>query len=162
MDYDHYDSPLGPLLMAADGGGLSQLWLPNEVIARVIPADWHRCGTHPLLRRTRALLDAYFAKEHPCWQDLPLTPQGTAFQRRVWQQLSEVPYGQCSHYGELARRLDNPRAVRAVGGAVGRNPIAILIPCHRILGKGGNLTGYSGGLAIKRALLELEGIPYRP
>ncbi|WP_035602465.1 methylated-DNA--[protein]-cysteine S-methyltransferase [Edwardsiella tarda] len=160
MHYDHYLSPIGPLLLVADDVGLRQLWLPNELISRVIPASWRHDGAFPLLQRTRTLLDAYFAGQRPDWHDLPLAPQGTPFQQQVWQQLCVLSYGESSHYAALAERLGNPRAVRAVGGAVGRNPIAILIPCHRILGKAGNLTGYSGGLAIKQALLDLEGIPY--
>ncbi|AOV96523.1 cysteine methyltransferase [Edwardsiella hoshinae] len=161
MHYAHYHSPFGPLLLVADAVGLRQLWLPNELISRVIPSSWRLDEAYPLLSRTRSLLDAYFAGQRPDWRALPLAPQGTPFQQQVWQQLCTLPYGESSHYAALAEQLGNPRAVRAVGGAVGRNPIAILIPCHRILGKAGNLTGYSGGLAIKQALLDLEGIPYR-
>ena len=91
---------------------------------------------------------------------MPLAPQGTAFQQQVWQALLAIPYGQFSSYGELAKQIGNPRAVRAVGGAVGRNPISIIIPCHRILGKNHALTGFGGGLPTKRYLLQLEKITY--
>ena len=110
----------------------------------------------PLLRELRAWLEAYFDGERPDPRAIPVNPTGTAFQRRVWQALSEIPYGQIVTYGQLADRLNS--SPRAVGAAVGRNPVSVLIPCHRVLGADGSLTGYAGGLERKRRLLRLEGL----
>ena len=109
----------------------------------------------PVLTETARQLDEYFARKRTRF-DLPLAPEGTAFQRQVWQALLEIPFGQTMSYGELARRIGQPAAVRAVGAANGHNPIAIVIPCHRVIGSTGRLVGFGGGLETKRFLLALE------
>lgn len=142
-------TPLGPMLLEERSGRVAQL--------RFVSADEGRTLPPPeteLAKRTAAWLRAYFAGEHPT-ADLPLAADGTAFQQRVWQACREVPYGETRSYGELARRIGCGSA-RAVGGALGKNPIWLLIPCHRIVGSGGDLTGYAGGLDKKAALLRLE------
>ena len=152
MWYDEVESPIGPLRPAADAEGLRQIdFLGAE--PRPLPAGW----VHDPARLAHVVdqLRAYFAGTLREF-DLRLAPQGTAFQRGVWSRLCEIPYGSTTSYGELARRVGNPKAFRAVGLANGRNPIPIVIPCHRVIGSNGSLTGYGGGLAIKEHLLTLE------
>ena len=150
------DTPLGPLTAAATARGLAGLWFdgqkhhPGRLDAPAAQAD-------PLFDLLEAGLNAYF-KGQVLPQDLPIHPQGTPFQRSVWQALLEIPAGESRSYGELAARLGKPGSARAVGAAVGRNPVSILIPCHRVLGADGSLTGYAGGLERKKALLTLEGL----
>jgi len=117
--------------------------------------DWVRDDDERVLAEARRQLDTYFAGNLSAF-DLPLDPAGTPFQVQVWQQLTRIPYGQTISYGELARRIENPSASRAVGLANGRNPIAVIVPCHRVIGADGSLTGFGGGLDRKRALLSLE------
>jgi methylated-DNA-[protein]-cysteine S-methyltransferase len=146
-------SPLGPLLLVADDSGLRQAgFVEGKHPAQPDPA-WIESPV-PLAEPIRQLR-AYFAGELETF-DLPLAPQGTAFQLRVWKLLCDIPYGETVSYGELARRAGNPKASRAVGLANGRNPIPIIIPCHRVIGSNGKLTGYGGGLPIKEKLLALE------
>jgi len=113
------------------------------------------CASHPLVERAIAQLRAYFAGELRDF-DLPLDMQGTAFQKRVWAELRRIPYGETRSYGDIAHAMGAPKAVRAVGAANGRNPIPIVVPCHRVIGAGGSLVGYGGGLPLKRFLLDLE------
>lgn len=156
-----YNSPLGPMILAASDLGLCGVWFEGQ---RHGPSDdrlrgWTSVTAHPLLQEASAQLQAYFKGDLSHF-DLPLDlSAGTPFQQSVWQALLGVPFGRSQSYGELALRLNNPKAVRAVGAAVGRNPISIIVPCHRILGGGGQLTGYAGGLWRKQALLQLEGYP---
>ncbi len=146
-------SPVGPLLLAADEAGLCRVeFLHGRSIQRPVPA-WRHDET--LLREPMHQLRAYFAGELQVF-NLPLAPRGTFFQQTVWRRLREIPYGETISYGELARRIGNPKGSRAVGLANGANPIAIVIPCHRVIGSDGKLTGYGGGLPIKEKLLELE------
>jgi len=159
MAYTHYASPLGPLLLAADANGLRHIEfrsaLANKPTAQAAqtPLHWQQ-DPLPFVDITRQL-DAYFAGENPVF-DMPLAPAGTEFQQVVWQALQTVPYGTTTHYGAIARHIGKPTASRAVGAANGRNPIPIIIPCHRIIGANGSLTGFSGGLAIKQWLLAHE------
>lgn len=148
------ESPVGPLLIASDENGLCNI----EFRQSSHPADrgaWQG-GNSPVLDATEKQLDQYFSGKRRAF-DLPLSPHGTDFQRRVWKALRTIPYGQTISYAELARRVGNPRASRAVGLANGRNPLSIIVPCHRVIGADGSLTGYGGGLAIKESLLRLEG-----
>jgi len=146
-----HDSPLGPLLLASDEVGLRLLRFDPPA---TLPVDWQvDPQAHAELR---AQLDAYFAG-HLRGFTQRLTPQGTDFQRAVWAALEDIPYGTTTTYAALARRIGQPRAVRAVGAANGANPIAILLPCHRVIGADGSLTGYGGGLPRKVTLLRLEG-----
>jgi methylated-DNA-[protein]-cysteine S-methyltransferase len=151
-----YESPLGPMLLAATDRGLCGIWFVGQ---RHGPdaSGWREDAQHPLLLEGIAQLRAYFAGERSAF-DLPLDLQaGTAFQQSVWQQLLAIPPGGTTSYAELARRLGRAQAARAVGAAVGRNPVSIVVPCHRVIGTGGSLTGYAGGLERKTALLRLEG-----
>jgi methylated-DNA-[protein]-cysteine S-methyltransferase len=150
MFHAHIKSPIGDLLAVADGGALIQLEFDADhkrpTPGRYAPAEF---------QNVRAQLTAYFAGELRDFE-LPLAPAGAVFERRVWQQLQRIPYGLTTSYGAIARDLAAPNAARAVGTANGRNPIAIVIPCHRVIGADGSLTGYGGGLARKRFLLGLE------
>ena len=155
-----YDSPLGPLTLASDGVALIGLWLDGQKYygAGLSPAP--TAGALPVFDAACRWLDAYFAGQNPPRLP-PLAPRGTPFRQAVWRLLLAIPYGDTTSYGALAQRLSaaqggHPVSARAVGGAVGHNPISILIPCHRVLGADGSLTGYAGGLEAKRALLELE------
>ena len=147
------ESPLGPLTLAADEQGLRQINFPQN--GRPAPADleWHEDPT--ALDEPIRQLRAYFAGELEGF-DVSLAPEGTPFQQKVWRELCAIPYGETISYGELARRIGNPNASRAVGLANGSNPIPIIIPCHRVIGSNGKLTGYGGGLPIKEKLLALE------
>ncbi len=151
--YTRIDSPVGPLLLAADETGLCLISFQHGRHAEKPHAGWKEEAS-PLTEVMRQLR-AYFAGELTEF-DVRLAPRGTEFQLNVWQHLCKIPYGETISYGELARRVGNPRASRAVGLANGSNPIPIIIPCHRVIGSKGNLTGYGGGLLIKEKLLALE------
>jgi methylated-DNA-[protein]-cysteine S-methyltransferase len=153
MFYDFMDSPIGPLVVVCDDAALTELLLPKNGEPRHIAPEWQRSSTR--LREVRAQLAAYFAGKLLTF-DLPLAPRGTEFQRSVWGELLHIPYGDTASYIELARRLGNPSAMRAVGAANGANPIAIIVPCHRVIGANGALVGYGGGLPAKRWLLGHE------
>jgi methylated-DNA-[protein]-cysteine S-methyltransferase len=153
--YDLVESPVGPLRLAADDDALLELQFMAGPKAAATPAGWVR-ARGPVLREARRQLEAYFAGKLEAF-DLPLKPPGTAFQQSVWQALRTIPYGVTCSYGAIARQIGQPAASRAVGLANGRNPIAIIVPCHRVIGANGSLTGFGGGLPIKQALLELEG-----
>jgi methylated-DNA-[protein]-cysteine S-methyltransferase len=144
------ESPVGPLTLVAGDRGLRSVLFQREAP----PAD-AVAGTHPLLAAADEQLREYFAGERLSFE-LPLDLVGTAFQRQAWLALVSIPYGSTLSYGEQARRLGHPRAARAVGAANGRNPLSIVLPCHRLVGADGRLTGYGGGLDAKRALLEHE------
>ncbi len=151
-------SPLGPLLLAASEQGLCGLWFEEQKnLPRWLPPHWDDSPpTHPVIREAAAQLDAYFDRQRVSF-DLPLDLRhGTPFQCAVWQALLPIPVGGSLSYGELARQIGRTSAVRAVGAAVGRNPVGIIVPCHRVMGADGSLTGYTGGLWRKSALLRLE------
>jgi methylated-DNA-[protein]-cysteine S-methyltransferase len=148
-------SPVDELLLVTDGDALTGLWFsPHEHRWAAAP-DWRRDDAHPLLTSARTQLEAYFARDLKAF-DVPLAPVGTPFQHTVWAALREIPYGETTSYGEIARRIGRPSASRAVGLANGRNPISIVVPCHRVIGSAGALTGYGGGMDRKRTLLDLE------
>ena len=163
-----YESPLGKMLLAASDDGLVGAWFYGQrYFARGLEgaeknAERGASFDSPVLLSARRWLDAYFAGERPAVADLPLAPRGTEFQCRVWSALLAIPYGETRTYGELAAELGS--SPRAVGTAVGRNPISVIVPCHRVVGADGSLTGYAGGLDRKRALLALERarVPERP
>jgi methylated-DNA-[protein]-cysteine S-methyltransferase len=153
ISYTQIESPVGPLLLAGDDSGLREI---NFVHGR------HPATPDPLWKQDRRAfadvidqLEAYFAGKLEEF-DVPLVPEGTPFQQKVWKNLCDIPFGETISYGELARRIGNPNASRAVGLANGTNPIPIIIPCHRVIGSNGKLTGYGGGLPIKEKLLALE------
>lgn len=151
--YTRIESPVGPLLLVTGDGGLRSIEFVNGRKPALANPQWLE-DANPL-RETILQLRAYFAGELETF-NLPLAPEGTPFQLSVWNRLCEIPYGETISYGELARRLGNPNASRAVGLANGSNPIPIVIPCHRVIGSNGKLTGYGGGLPIKEKLLGLE------
>jgi len=153
ISYTQIESPVGPLLLAADEGRLREILFVNGRTPASPDPSWKKDDA-PLKETIRQLRE-YFAGKREDF-DLPLSPQGTTFQLKVWKRLCEIPYGETISYGELARRIDNPNASRAVGLANGSNPIPIVIPCHRVIGSNGKLTGYGGGLPIKEKLLALE------
>jgi methylated-DNA-[protein]-cysteine S-methyltransferase len=143
------DSPVGPLLLTSDGTSLTRVLFDAEPDPEWSPEP---CA---LLDEAVRQLEEYFAGERTTF-DIPLRMQGGPFEREVWAELLQIPYGETASYGEIARRVGKPHASRAVGAANGRNPIAIIVPCHRVIGSDGTLTGYGGGLERKRALLDLE------
>lgn len=147
------DTPIGPLLLVGDGDALHGVGFASGPRPPRVDPAWRedRAPLAPVI----AQLEEYFAGERTAF-DLPLAFTGTPFQVAVWEALREIPYGQTISYGELAQRVGRPTAVRAVGATNGRNPIAVVVPCHRVIGADGSLTGFGGGLPTKRALLELE------
>lgn len=151
--YTTLESPIGELLLLGDGRTLHGLYMQQGRRPIAVGPAWERSADAFADVQTR--LHEYFAGERTTF-DLPLTLDGTAFECRVWRALGEIPYGETISYGELARRIGQPSAARAVGLANGRNPIAVIVPCHRVIGANGTLTGYGGGLERKRILLELE------
>lgn len=151
-----YASPLGAMTLAATGRGLAGVWFDGQ---RHMPdtTAWPLRADDPLLRRAARALDAYFAGDANAFTGLPLDlGSGTAFQQQVWQALLSIAHGERSTYAGLSQALGRPSAMRAVGAAVGRNPLSIVVPCHRVLGADGSLTGYAGGLPRKASLLQLE------
>jgi methylated-DNA-[protein]-cysteine S-methyltransferase len=154
MTYCYLATPIGPLLIAGGPGAIRRIEFPRNGEASQ-PADgWSETGDGVVAEAARQLSE-YFSGTRMEF-DLPLAPEGTEFQRAVWRHLQGIPYGETIAYGELARRVGNPKASRAVGAANGANPLPIVIPCHRVIGANGKLTGFGGGLPIKEALLSLE------
>ena len=147
------DSPIGELLLAGDGDHLQKLHMQSTRHATRVGAGWVR-DSEPFADLCDQL-DEYFAGERREF-DVDLDPQGSEFELRVWRALRQIPYGETESYGKLADRIGHPGHARAVGSANGRNPIAVVIPCHRVIGADGSLTGYAGGLERKRLLLDLE------
>ena len=151
------DSPIGDLLIRADSNGVREIrfqtTMPRE--KRADPSLRAKDARSGLVAETSKQLTAYFKGKLKEF-DLPLSPEGTAFQHRVWEALRGIPYGETLSYGDLARRIGNPNACRAVGAANGRNPLPIVVPCHRVIGADGTLTGFGGGLPIKEQLLDHE------
>lgn len=162
MQYtSRYHSPLGDILLAADAEGLTGLWFQGQKYFALHLDREHEEKESPLLRDTKHWLDIYFSGREPDFTP-PIRLTGTAFQNEVWKILSEIPYGKTRTYGDIAAQLAASRGLKsmsaqAVGGAVGHNPISVIIPCHRVLGADGSLTGYAGGIEKKLALLGLEG-----
>lgn len=148
-------TPIGDLLATDLGAGLASLTFPDQRGATPIAADWQR-DPGPF-REVAEAIEAYFAGE-PVEFDLPLDLRGTELQRQVWQALLDCPYGRTTTYREVAQQVGRPTAARAVGGAIGRNPVAIVVPCHRVIATDGSLTGYAGGVDRKRHLLALEDV----
>ncbi|GAB3389229.1 methylated-DNA--[protein]-cysteine S-methyltransferase [Lysobacter fragariae] len=153
--FRHIDSPVGPLLIAGNNDGLQliEFHAPRHPMSG--GPDWHE-GDVAVLRQVQEQLGEYFAGERRDF-DLPLAPRGTDFQRQVWWELANIPFGGTISYSELATRVGRPTATRAVGAANGRNPLPIVLPCHRVIGADGSLTGFGGGLPTKQFLLQLEG-----
>ena len=154
--YDYYQSPRGRILLVADDRALTGVYFAGQKYHPRIDEQWKRADRHEPLRQAKRELSEYFDGKRTRFT-VEVSPHGTPFQRAVWKAIADVRFGQTIAYGELAERAGYPGSARAVGAATGRNPISIIVPCHRIVGSNGSLTGYAGGLAKKRALLELEG-----
>lgn len=157
--YDFCESPYGRMLLVAGDEGLAGVYFDGQKYFPQVASQWHRDAGHAMLRQAKRELDEYFGGERKRFE-VALAPSGTRFQRSVWNAIASVGFGRTISYGELANRAGCPGSARAAGAATGRNPIGIIVPCHRIVGADGSLTGYAGGLERKRALLALEsGIP---
>ena len=162
------DTPIGKLLVAGSGVGICRICFPGELSVQWFPwFDRHfsqqpEKGSQPVLNEALGQLTEYFEGKRRAFH-LPLDLRGTPFQLQVWRELGKIPYGSTDSYGQIARRIRNPRAGQAVGAAVGKNPVPIIVPCHRVMGHNGALVGFGGGLQAKEKLLELEGarIPFR-
>jgi methylated-DNA-[protein]-cysteine S-methyltransferase len=153
LTYDVVQSPIDRLILASDGAALVGVWMAN---ASPADANWsRRTGDDDILAQTRTQLEEYFDGRRRVFE-VPLAPNGTDFQRSVWTALMQIPFGTTISYGELARRLGKEAAIRAVGAANGRNPIPVIVPCHRVIGSDGSLTGFGGGLPRKKWLLQHE------
>jgi methylated-DNA-[protein]-cysteine S-methyltransferase len=151
--YCYYDSPIGRLLLVGTAEVLEELYFANTAAIKNIPEEWRE--DESTFKGPLRQLNEYFAgKRHDF--ELEIAPRGTPFQKEVWQELRKIPYGETASYQAIAERLGKPKACRAVGMANGRNPLPIIIPCHRIIGKDGSLTGFGGGLTVKQRLLDLE------
>ena len=154
LAYDQFETPQGTMLITATDKGLAGVYFKGQ---KYFPKkrDWQRNARHPMLRQAKRELTEYFAGRRKRF-DVALDPQGTVFQRSIWKAIAKVGFGETLTYGELAQRAGHPGSARAAGAATGRNPLSVIVPCHRIMGANGSLTGYAGGLSRKRALLELE------
>jgi methylated-DNA-[protein]-cysteine S-methyltransferase len=155
--FTHFDSPLGTMLAIGTETAITDLHMVSGKYVPTLADDWIDSPTLPVLLQLRTELDEYFAGTRKSF-NVKLAPEGTEFQRAAWTALTKIPFGQTRSYGEQAASIGNPKAVRAIGAANGKNPIAIVVPCHRVIGANGTLTGYAGGLDKKEFLLKLEGI----
>jgi methylated-DNA-[protein]-cysteine S-methyltransferase len=157
MNYCYLDTPIGKLLLAGHEEGVHRITFPTkgkpDEAAQPEPG-WIESTRGPLKEAVQQLKE-YFKGDRIEF-DLPLAPEGTPFQKSVWRNLCDIPYGETISYGELARRVGNPKASRAVGAANGSNPLPIVVPCHRVIGASGKMTGFGGGIPVKEALLALE------
>ena len=153
--YDYFQSPHGRMLLVADDKAITRVSFVGQKYAPRVAKDWTRDGAHAPIARAKRELAEYFAGRRTRFS-VKLAPQGTPFQRKVWKAIAQVAFGKTIAYAELARRAGRPGSARAAGAATGRNPIGVIVPCHRIVGSNGALTGYAGGLAKKKALLALE------
>ncbi|MBP2196921.1 methylated-DNA--[protein]-cysteine S-methyltransferase [Erwiniaceae bacterium L1_54_6] len=151
-------TPVGELTLIASNKGLSAILWENEGSQRIPLKPISRDDQHPILCETERQLREYFAGERQHF-DLPYDTVGTEFQKKVWQALITIPFGETRSYRQIAEQIGNPKAVRAVGAANGKNPLSIVAPCHRVIGSNGKLTGFAGGLAVKAFLLDLEATP---
>ena len=154
--YDSFESPHGRMLLVAAEKGVAGIYFNRQKYFPEPKKEWKRDGRHAVLQQAKRELREYFAGKRKRF-DVALAPDGTPFQRSVWRAISSVGFGKTITYGELAAKAGCPGSARAAGAATGRNPIGIIVPCHRIVGANGSLTGYAGGLERKRALLALEG-----
>ena len=163
MKYCYYDAPFGRILITVQDGRITGIGIKEEACRENVLKYAEQDDTDEVLKLTCKWFDVYFAGARPNINMLPLAPSGTSFQKRVWEILSEIPYGEITTYGNIAAKIAEERGVskfsaQAVGGALGRNPISIIIPCHRVIGADGSLKGFASGLEIKKFLLELEGV----
>lgn len=153
--YTTIETPLGDMLVAARARGIAGVWFVGQKYGPVVGPDWVDDPDNDLVRHASLQIAEYFAGSRRVF-DLPLDLEGTPFQQRVWRALCDIPHGETTTYGRLSERLGGRGTARAVGAAVGRNPVSVIVPCHRVVGQDGSLTGYAGGLDRKRALLRHE------
>lgn len=159
-----YNSPIGKITLASDGHNLVGAWIEGQkYFAQSIKKSTFENNSLPVFEKTIVWLDKYFAGLQPDIKDLPLAPEGSEFRQAVWKILCEIPYGAVTTYGKIAQQIASQKGItrmsaQAIGSAVGHNPISIIIPCHRVIGTNGNLTGYAGGIDLKIKLLKHEGI----
>jgi methylated-DNA-[protein]-cysteine S-methyltransferase len=154
--YDVFSSPVGDITVSTENGAITSVHIEGDRYFTAIPKDWERASAHPLLSRFEQELREYFTGERTYF-NVPIAFAGTDFQQVVWKALQDIPSSKTMSYGALAAKIGRPKAVRAVGTAVGRNPLCIVVPCHRVLAGDGSLGGYVAGLDRKRQLLTLEG-----
>ncbi|MEO5694850.1 MAG: methylated-DNA--[protein]-cysteine S-methyltransferase [Usitatibacter sp.] len=154
--YARFNTALGPVFATADDCAVTGIYFEGQRHAPAISSGWREDSKHPLLAECARQLTGYLAGKRDSF-DLPLAPLGTAFQQSVWKQIARIPRGETLTYAELAERAGRPGAARAAGAATGRNPISVVVPCHRVVGTNGSLTGYAGGIPRKVKLLEMEG-----
>jgi methylated-DNA-[protein]-cysteine S-methyltransferase len=155
MKYEIFSSPIGNLTVSCDGSSITSLHIEGDRYFTEVPSDWTRDLDEPLLKKAKVELEEYFSGARKKFT-LPLDAKGTLFQQQVWEVLASIPSGSTTTYGSVATKAGNAKAIRAVGTAIGRNPICIFIPCHRVLGSGGGLGGFVAGLEKKEKLLQLE------
>ncbi len=155
--YQFHESPVGELLLISNGEALTALHMTAGKYVPPVNADWVRDETRAVLKQTRCELDEYFNGKRRMFT-IPLAPSGTEFQKQAWVALTKIPFGEKRTYGQQAAIIGRPKAVRAIAAANGKNPIGIIVPCHRVIGADGTLTGYAGGLQNKEFLLKLEDI----
>jgi methylated-DNA-[protein]-cysteine S-methyltransferase len=148
---------LGELLLVATSTHLVGIYFPNHKHGPKLPGDWELDPRHPILRRAGEEIQEYLDGKRTSFS-VPISFEGTGFQQEIWRQIAMIPFGQTVTYSELARRANAPMAVRAAGAATGRNPLSIIVPCHRVIGKNGSMTGFAGGLERKKSLLEIEAL----
>lgn len=155
MFYTIIPSPVGEITLSSDGKALTSLHIEGDKYFTAIPHDWIRNNDDPILQKAKVQLDEYFAKERTTF-DLPLSLDGTVFQKAVWKALQSIPSGDTVSYMHIAKEIGKAEAIRAVGTAIGKNPICIIVPCHRVVGSNGSVTGYVAGVKVKQFLLNLE------
>jgi methylated-DNA-[protein]-cysteine S-methyltransferase len=155
MLYNIFDSPIGKFTVATDGSHITALHIEGDRYFKEIPREWKREPDNQLLQKAHQELDEYFAGKRTDF-DLPISSDGTVFQKAVWKSLQSVPNGKTTTYSEIARKIGKPQTVRAVGTAIGHNPICIIVPCHRVVASDGSLGGYVAGLQRKQKLLNIE------
>jgi methylated-DNA-[protein]-cysteine S-methyltransferase len=154
--YARFATPMGKLYATAKDGALTGIYFEGGRHAPAISREWQEDAAHAPLAECARQLAEYFAGDRDTFE-LPLAPEGTEFQQRVWKEIAKIPYGETITYAELAARAGAPGSARAAGAATGRNPLSIVVPCHRVIGTSGSLTGYAGGLERKTRLLDIEG-----
>lgn len=156
--YSYIDNALDKVLLLSDGQSLTGFYFNQEKYLPMPQSDWHHQPDLEVFAHTKSQLDEYIAgKRHKFTVNFSFA-QGTSFQQKVWEALTNIPYGTTMSYLELAKKINLPKSVRAVAAAVGKNPISLIVPCHRVIGSNGSLTGFAGGLPLKQAILKLEGI----
>lgn len=153
--YDTFSSPFGDIIISTNGTHITNFRFVGQRYFQDIPSEWVKNTEHSLLLTAKKQLQEYFAQERKAF-DLPLLAEGTSFQEKVWQEVAKIPYGLLTTYRTIAEKIGNPKAVRAVGTAIGKNPICIVVPCHRVVSTQGAMAGYAGGIERKEKLLNLE------